>query len=47
MLAFGNQGKAHQNSTHVCIKAYYEWILKKSIFIIQSSSYLHLEFLLS
>jgi hypothetical protein len=29
MLAFGNLGKAHQNSkTLVCRKAYYEWILK-------------------
>jgi hypothetical protein len=29
MLAFGNQGKAHQNSkTLVCRKAYYEWTLK-------------------
>jgi hypothetical protein len=48
MLAFGNQGKAHQNSkTHVCGKACYEWILKKTIFIIRLSSYLHLEFFLS
>jgi hypothetical protein len=48
MLAFGNQGKAHQNSkTHVCRKAYYVWIHKKSIFIIRLSSYLHLEFFLS
>jgi hypothetical protein len=34
MLAFGNQGKAYQDSkTLFCRKAYYEWILKNSFYL--------------
>jgi hypothetical protein len=31
MLAFGNQGKAYQESSF-CRKAYYEWIFKNSFY---------------
>jgi hypothetical protein len=47
MLVFGNQGKAYRDfKDSLCEKAYYEWILKKFIFLIRLISYLHLDFFL-
>jgi hypothetical protein len=37
MLAVGNQGMAYQESKTVCIKAYYEWILKNPFLLVKLS----------
>jgi hypothetical protein len=47
MLAYGNQGKAYQESKTLFVEKLTMSGSLKSIFIIRLSSYLHLEFFLS